>query len=155
MTDMSCSEPKVMSSFQNTTEQFSKDQSKEQFSEEQFSEDQFKDESEDESEEQFSEDQSIDISDVDFTGLKKRFKQLLIEVNERFGQIHELDDEDLVEIVSLIEYYFEDYYCEYYDFHRRNRFSLDDDSCFNNRWIRLYKEQCRLLKKLEIYLHEH
>ena len=142
MTNMSCSEPKVMSSIQNTTEQFS---------EEQFSEDQFKDESE----EQFSEDHSKYICIGDFRVLEKRYKLLLNEVNERFGQIHELDDEDLDEILSLIEYYFEDYYCEYYDFHRRNRFSLDDDSYFNNRWIRLYKEQCRLLKKLEIYLHEH
>ena len=146
MTNMSCSEPKVMSSFQNTSEQFSKDQSKEQFSEDQFK---------DESEEQFSEDQFKYICIGDFTGLEKRYKLLLNEVNERFGQIHELDDEDLVEILSLIECYFEDYYCEYYDFHRRNRFSLDDDSCFNNRCIRTYKEQCRLLKKLETYLHEH
>ena len=128
----------MMSSFQNTTEQFSKDQSKEQFSEE-----------------QFSEDHSKDICIGDFRVLEKRYKLLLNEVNERFGQIHELDDEDFVEILSLIEYYFEDYYCEYYNFHKSNRFSLDDDSCFNNRCIRKYKEQCRLLKKLETYLHEH
>ena len=119
---MSCSEPKVISSIQNTPEK---------------------------SISYWVDIRNIDnITDNDFRVLESRYNQLLDEVYFRYQRFDERDDEDLVEIVNLVKRKFK----KYRDSLSNLLSTSPRPSYFQVCCKAIYIDQRRWLKVLESYL---